>query len=133
MRDRPRQVVSEIGLIESLLENLLKNALHFTPGPGEITLRLTPLPGSVGVTVADTEVGVPGDHLPKICDRFYRAGNGDEAASSSSGLGLAIVNRISDLHGAHITVTSETTVGTRFDVELPARSSPACWHKKRVR
>ncbi len=123
--DQPMMVVADISLIQSVLENLIKNALHFTPGPGLITLGLTRHEGFVGVSVADTGVGIPEAQLPRIFDRFYRARNGEEAETGSTGLGLAIVKRILDLHGSRITVTSRRAEGTRFEFELPAGSRAA--------
>ena len=123
--DRPLMVVADISLIQRVLENLLKNALRFTPEGGEITMRLSRLPASVGVSVVDTGRGIPEADLPRIFDRFYRSEQGREAESTSSGLGLSIVKRILDLHDSRITVTSKLDAGTRFDFELPAEALAA--------
>lgn len=111
--------IGDIGLIQRVLENLVRNAVRFTPAGGEITIAISERPRSLAVTVADTGPGIPEADLPRIFDRFYRARDGEEARSDSSGLGLAIVKRILDLHDSRISVTSRPNAGTRFEFELP--------------
>jgi signal transduction histidine kinase len=111
--------VGDIGLIQRVLENLVRNAIHFTPDGGEVTLSISRRPDSVAVAVSDTGCGIPDQDIPRIFDRFYRSEQGDEARSGSSGLGLAIVKRILDLHDSRITVISQVDTGTRFEFELP--------------
>jgi signal transduction histidine kinase len=111
--------IGDIGLIQRVLENLVHNAIHFTPKGGEITLSISERPQSVAVAVSDSGPGIPEEDIPRIFDRFYRSTNGEEARSDSSGLGLAIVKRILDLHDSRITVVSKIDSGTRFEFELP--------------
>ena len=111
--------VGDIGLIQRVLENLVRNAIKFTPQGGEITISIAERPEALRVAVSDNGPGMPDDDIPRIFDRFYRSMNGEEARSDSSGLGLAIVKRILDLHGSRITVTSKVDAGTRFEFELP--------------
>jgi len=111
--------LGDIGLIQRVLENLVKNAIRFTPNGGDVTIAITELKHSVAVAVSDNGPGISEDDMPRIFDRFYRALDGEEARSDSSGLGLAIVKRILDLHDSRITVTSEIDAGTRFEFELP--------------
>lgn len=111
--------VGDIGLIQRVLENLVRNAIRFTPQGGEITLSISRLPQSVAVAVSDTGCGIPDQEIPRIFDRFYRSEQGEQARSGSSGLGLAIVKRILDLHESRITVVSKVDTGTRFEFELP--------------
>jgi signal transduction histidine kinase len=111
--------VGDIGLIQRVLENLVRNAIHFTPDGGEVTLSIASRPKSVAVAVTDTGCGIPDSDIPRIFDRFYRSEHGDEARSGTSGLGLAIVKRILDLHDSRITVVSKVDTGTRFEFELP--------------
>lgn len=117
VRERSR-VVADIALIQRVLENLIRNALRFTPRGGRIVVRIEPRPSRVAVTVADTGCGIPAEDLPRIFERFFRRG-GEAPDESSTGLGLAIVKRILDLHGSRITVTSRVDVGTRFEFTLP--------------
>ena len=111
--------LGDIGLIQRVLENLVKNAIRFTPEGGEVSISITEQEDSVAVAVSDNGPGISEADLPRIFDRFYRAIDGEEARSDSSGLGLAIVKRILDLHGSRITVTSKLEKGTRFEFELP--------------
>jgi signal transduction histidine kinase len=111
--------VGDIGLIQRVLENLVRNAIQFTPKGGEITLSITERPESVTVSVADSGPGIPESEIPRIFDRFYRSEQGEELLSESSGLGLAIVKRILDLHDSRIIVVSKPNAGTRFEFELP--------------
>jgi len=111
--------VGDIGLIQRVLENLVRNAIRFTPDGGTVTLSIAERPQSVTVAVTDTGAGIPDSDIPRIFDRFYRAVHGEEARSESSGLGLAIVKRILDLHDSRITVESKIDAGTRFEFELP--------------
>jgi len=111
--------IGDIGLIQRVLENLVRNAIRFTPVGGEVTLSIAERPQSVAVAVSDTGSGIPDQEIPRIFDRFYRSEQGEEARSDSSGLGLAIVKRILDLHESRITVVSKVNAGTRFEFELP--------------
>jgi len=111
--------IGDIGLIQRVLENLVRNAVRFTPEGGEITISVMERPESLAVAVSDSGPGIPDVDIPRIFDRFYRSVEGEEARSESSGLGLAIVKRILDLHGSRITVTSKLNRGTRFEFELP--------------
>lgn len=109
----------DIGLIQRVLENLMRNAIRFTPNGGTVTLSISDRPQCFAVSVSDTGSGIADKDIPRIFDRFYRAVHGEEARSDSSGLGLAIVKRILDLHDSRITVESRLDRGTRFEFELP--------------
>lgn len=111
--------MGDIGLIQRVLENLMRNAIQFTPTGGTVTISIAESPGSVAVAVSDSGPGIAEDEVPRIFDRFYRTRDGEEARSDSSGLGLAIVKRILDLHNSRIVVTSKLNAGTRFEFELP--------------
>lgn len=111
--------MGDIGLIQRVLENLMRNAIRFTPDGGTVTLSIQDRSQSIAIAVSDTGAGIPDKDLPRIFDRFYRAVSGEEARSDSSGLGLAIVKRILDLHDSQITVESQVDHGTRFEFELP--------------
>jgi len=112
-------VFADIGLLQRVLENLIRNALKFTPRAGEININLESKPGCVAVAVADTGCGIAEDDLERVFDRFYRIDQGEQSTSGSTGLGLAIVRKILDLHGSRITVSSVLNQGTRFEFDLP--------------
>lgn len=111
--------VGDIGLIQRVLENLVRNAIHFTPKGGEIILSVSKNPSSVAVAVSDTGCGIPDEEIPRIFERYYSASEDDNPFSGASGLGLAIVKRILDLHDSQVSVTSKINSGTRFEFELP--------------
>lgn len=116
-------VHADIGLMQRVLENLLRNALRYTPQGGTISISLEKHPDCVAVAVADTGCGIAEHELDRIFDRFYRSEQGEEERSNSAGLGLAIVKRILDLHGSRITVSSRLNEGTRFEFDIPARAA----------
>lgn len=111
--------IGDIGLIQRVLENLVRNAIRFTPSGGEVTISIAERPKTVSVSVSDTGPGIPDKEIPRIFDRFYRSAGGEVDRADSSGLGLAIVKRILDLHDSRITVVSKLDAGTRFEFELP--------------
>ena len=112
-------VEADIALLQRVLENLLRNALKFTPDGGRVDLSLAPLGDRVSVAVADTGCGIPEERIGRIFDRFYHADDEARPQDDSAGLGLAIVKRILDLHGSRITVQSQPNEGTRFEFALP--------------
>jgi signal transduction histidine kinase len=111
--------MGDIGLIQRVLENLVRNAIQFTPEGGEVTISIAERRNSFAIAVSDSGPGIAEEDVPRIFDRFYRARDGEEARSDSSGLGLAIVKRILDLHDSRILVVSKRDAGTRFEFELP--------------
>lgn len=115
-------VFADIGLMQRVLENLIRNALKYTPAGGKISISLEKSPGAVAIAIADTGRGIAAEDLERVFDRFYRSDNTadtDDDAYASSGLGLAIVRKILDLHGSRITVNSVLNQGTRFEFTLP--------------
>ena len=114
-----QDTMGDIGLIQRVLENLVRNAIQFTPEGGEVTISIAERSHSFAIAVSDSGPGISEEDVPRIFDRFYRARDGEEARSASSGLGLAIVKRILDLHDSRIVVVSKPDAGTRFEFELP--------------
>ena len=117
--DTAQDTMGDIGLIQRVLENLVRNAIQFTPEGGEVSISISERRNSFAIAVSDSGPGIAEEDVPRIFDRFYRARDGEEARSDSSGLGLAIVKRILDLHGSRILVVSKLNAGTRFEFELP--------------
>lgn len=107
-------VVADLGLVQRVLENLIRNSLTHTPGGGRIWIEVAADRDRVAVAVSDTGKGIPEDEIPLIFERFYRS----EDDPNSTGLGLAIVKRILDLHGSRLRVSSAINEGTRFEFEL---------------
>ena len=111
-------VEADIGLIERVLDNLIDNALKNTPENGRITLGLNSDKLCVKVNVVDTGRGISEDELPHIFQRFYKKPE-NEQSQSGAGLGLAIAQRIVELHGSQLSVKSILHQGTEFDFALP--------------
>ena len=112
-------VNADIALVERVLENLLDNALSHSPDGGTIRIPIAFSGDSVRVTVSDSGPGIAPEHLPRVFDRFYQAGNAHRG-SAHAGLGLAIAKRIVELHGARLEVESTLGRGTAFSFQLPA-------------
>jgi two-component system OmpR family sensor kinase len=84
-----------------MLNNLVDNAIRYTPSGGKIDVRVFSIGGHAALQVTDTGPGIPPADRERVFDRFYRR---DEASASGSGLGLAIVKNIIDQHGAGISM-----------------------------
>jgi len=121
----PVSVYADISLIQRVLENLVGNALKYTPAGGRVSISVQSSAAEVGVSVADTGPGIPHEALPHIFDRFYKADQHGERDNGSMGLGLAIARRILELHSSEISVVSEERQGTRFHFALPLQARAA--------
>lgn len=115
-------VEADIGLIERVLDNLIDNALKNTPSEGRVTLGLNTDGLFVTVNVADTGRGIAEDELPHIFQRFYKKPEND-ITHNGAGLGLAIAQRIVELHGSQLSVKSILHKGTSFDFALPTQNT----------
>lgn len=108
-------------MINELLNNLVDNALRYTPPHGQVTVRASEAEGSVYLEVEDSGPGIPVESRAKVFDRFFRVlGNQAEG----SGLGLSIVHEVAEHHQAHIQFLIpenriETATGTRIRVTFP--------------
>jgi signal transduction histidine kinase len=115
---------ADIGMVERLAENLVDNALKFTPAGGTVRVQVGFAPDRsardvIEFAVADSGPGIARDELPRVFERFYRVDRAyDGAASGGSGLGLAIVKRIAELHDAEVRVDSAPGEGARFAVRF---------------
>lgn len=107
---------------EKVVLNLLSNAFKFTLS-GAITVRLFEADEHAVLEVIDTGVGVPRADQPRLFERFYRIQNTRARTHEGSGIGLALVQELVNLHGGAITVTSEPGTGTTFSVRIPLGSA----------
>jgi signal transduction histidine kinase len=105
--------------LAQLLDNLVSNAVKFTPSGGRVSIRASNGSGCVRVEVSDTGIGIPKDELPRLFTRFYRATTARTSETPGTGLGLAISQSIAEAHGSKIEVASEPNVGSTFAFELP--------------
>lgn len=104
--------------LDRLLVNLLSNALKFTH-EGMIEVGTERVDGAVRITVADTGIGIEPDDLPFIFDRFRQAEGGAAREYAGTGIGLALVKEIAELHGGEVAVHSSLGKGSAFRVTLP--------------
>jgi len=111
-------VDGDIGLIQRLFENLIANALRHVDAGDSITVSLHALDEYIEINVTDTGCGIDNDVLDKIFEPLYQVNN-MHRGGEHSGLGLAIVRRIVELHGQTIHVTSSVGKGTSFVFKLP--------------
>ncbi len=105
------------------VSNLVENALRFTPAGGTIQISITAGDAHSQIFVKDTGSGIAGEHLPRVFDRFYRADS--SRSSHGSGLGLALVKSIMDLHGGSAVVASEVDRGTTVTLRFPSAAATA--------
>ena len=122
---QPVTVYADISLIQRVLENLVGNALRYTPHGGNVSITAQMSSSGVDVSVADNGPGISEQDLPHIFDRFYKAEKIDNSNTGTMGLGLAIAKRILELHGSEIIVVSEEQRGTRFVFDLPLEARAA--------
>ncbi len=123
-------VNADIALIERVLENLIENAIRYTPEGGSIQLSLAQRQDIVDVGVKDSGIGLSKEDIPHIFERYYRGQKPTEYQQQSTGLGLAIVKRILELHNSVISVESQLNQGTYFTFPLETKAPPESHSKK---
>jgi two-component system phosphate regulon sensor histidine kinase PhoR len=118
------EVTSDGDRLRQILENLLENAVKYTPAGGHVAVRARAGEDrSVAFEVEDDGPGIPALHLPRIFERFYRVDKGRSRDQGGTGLGLAIVKHIVRAHRGRIEVQSEPGAGSTFRVHLPLAPS----------
>ncbi len=116
--DLPR-VQGNLSLLVRALENVLDNALKYTP-EGEITVEAVQHADQVVITISDTGIGIPPEDLPHIFERFYRGKTVGQSNLPGIGLGLSITQAILELHGGAITIQSKPNAGSQAQIHLPS-------------
>jgi PAS domain S-box-containing protein len=113
------EVRADSGRIQQVLDNLISNAVKFSPTGGRVEVRATHNTSEWRIDVADTGMGIPASDVGHLFDRFFRASNARETRVPGSGLGLPTAKAITELHGGRIEVASVVGTGTTFTVYLP--------------
>jgi two-component system OmpR family sensor kinase len=120
------RVRGDAASLGTLIANLLDNALRYTPAGGRVDVALNEVSGEAVLSVTDTGPGIPASERQRVFERFRRGEQADDATGGvGSGLGLSIVRRIADAHGA--TVTLEDGAGGRglaVRVRFPGADAP---------
>jgi two-component system, OmpR family, phosphate regulon sensor histidine kinase PhoR len=113
--------------LRGVLENLVENALKYTPAGGHVAVSARAEDGAVVFEVADDGPGIAAQHLPRVFERFYRVDKARSRELGGTGLGLSIVKHLAESMGGSVSVTSEPGRGARFTVRLPTsrREAPA--------
>ena len=115
------QVYADKDMISQVIVNLLSNAVKYTPGGGSIKIEteVDETADIARVSITDTGVGIPGDEIEHVFDKFYRVG-ANESCAKGTGLGLNLVKQIVEkVHDGRVFVASEPGVGSTFGFELP--------------
>jgi two-component system phosphate regulon sensor histidine kinase PhoR len=112
-------VESDPDRLRQILENLVENAVKYTPAGGRIDITTGPAAEGAELMVADDGPGIPAEHLPRIFERFYRVDKARSREMGGTGLGLSIVRHLAESIGAAVRVDSKLGHGTRFTVAVP--------------
>lgn len=112
-------VFVDMGMIEVVINNLLGNAIKFTPQGGHIEIALSTKADEVWFTVSDDGIGIPSDKLERIFTRFYQVEDHMRRHYEGMGLGLAIAKELVELHHGRIWVENKQPKGSKFFVALP--------------
>ncbi len=113
--------------LRQILFNLLSNAIKFTPRGGRVTLSAAPrASGGIAISVADTGIGIAPDDRARLFQPFTRAPEARKRRIEGTGLGLALVKSLMDLHGGTVSVDSSPNRGSTFTVCFPGRSAGPC-------
>ncbi|HEX8619159.1 MAG TPA: ATP-binding protein [Thermoanaerobaculia bacterium] len=114
-------VVADPDRMRQVVDNLLSNALKYSPEGSDIDVRVAREDGHVATSVTDHGIGIPRDEIPQLFERFHRARNVSSRYYGGLGLGLYIAKAIVEAHGGEITVESEEGSGSTFTMLLPVR------------
>lgn len=123
--DLPFEVLAVRATEEGLLrvfDNLIGNAIKYTPPGGSVCVRVVERPAGAVITISDTGIGIPQEDLPHLWNNFFRARNARQSGIPGTGLGLTIVKQLVDHFGGLISVRSVEGQGTTFKLTLPLAS-----------
>jgi signal transduction histidine kinase len=120
----PRLVTIDRGVWETIVLNLLSNALKYTPR-GDVALTLAPAGDRIRLSVRDTGIGIPANVLPHVFERFYRARESEGRSIEGTGIGLALVRELAGALGGEVLAESKPAEGTTFTVNIPMDVEPA--------
>ncbi|MHB8488906.1 MAG: HAMP domain-containing sensor histidine kinase [Candidatus Dormibacteria bacterium] len=118
--------------LRQVLRALIDNAVKFTPGGGHVSVSARPVKGArlCRIDVADDGIGISAEAIPRLFDRFYQEDNSRTRRHGGMGMGLALVRRLCDAHGATVKAESDAKGGSRFTIlwplaDVPPESAPA--------
>jgi len=109
----------DLEMVEQILENLVSNAVKYTPADGKVSVKLSQTGGKIRIEISDSGIGIPKSDKSMLFSEFFRAENARDVEKTGTGLGLAIVKEFVDKLGGRVLVESEEGMGTIFVVDLP--------------
>jgi len=113
-----QRVFADVSLIERVIQNLIDNALKFTPSGGKVIVQTSHAERGIKVSVSDSGIGIPEEEKELVFGRYYK-GHNFKKYKNNTGLGLAIAKKILDLHDASLVLNSRINEGSSFAFELP--------------
>lgn len=116
-------VLADRGRLVQILDNLISNAVKYSPAGGKVRVHLNQTRAQASVSVTDHGLGIPAEHLPKLFTRFHRVDTPDRSAIRGTGLGLYITKELVALHGGAISVESKEGRGSTFTFTMPLVAS----------
>jgi signal transduction histidine kinase len=123
--ENPISVLGDAQRLGQAVDNLISNAIKFTPRGGAVTVEVAVIDSKAVITIRDTGMGIPEDELDQLFARFFRASTATRAAVPGVGLGLSITKAIIAAHHGELDVESEIGTGTSFIVRLPLNAPVA--------
>lgn len=117
------EIKADATKLRELFQNLIENALKYTPEGGNVKISANTFEGNLRISVKDSGIGIPEDQKYHIFSKFFRAANAMKIETVGSGLGLFIAKEVADRHGGKIWFESKMGEGTTFFVELPLPKS----------
>ncbi|WP_194397498.1 ATP-binding protein [Microbacterium atlanticum] len=119
----PVQIWGDAFRLRQMLDNLIGNAVKYTPSGGTVRVAARRDDGDVEITVADSGIGIPPADLPRVFEHYFRSRNAVDSGIPGTGIGLQIVRDVVDAHGGTVDIASEPGTGTTVTVHLPAEAS----------
>ena len=117
--NQPIMLLGDELRLEQVVQNLIQNAIKYSPGGGTVTVLVERQGANAHVRVSDQGIGIPAAAQPQLFRRFYRAPNADSQHISGMGIGLYVVKEIIELHGGSVEVASQEQQGSIFTIRLP--------------
>jgi signal transduction histidine kinase len=117
--DGPITITATNEDVDRILNNLVSNAVKYTPSGGRVSVQLHCVQDEACLEVSDTGIGIPPESMPHLFEEFYRAPNAKAQEKEGTGLGLAIIKDLVARYGGRIAVQSKVGKGTKFSVTWP--------------
>jgi two-component system phosphate regulon sensor histidine kinase PhoR len=118
-------VVGDQSKIQAVLDNLLENAVNYSPKGSKVSIEVSERDEEIVISVIDEGIGIPAEQLERIFERFHRVNTRDDQEQYGYGLGLYISKRLVEIQGGSIWAESEVERGSRFSFSLPRWSPPS--------